>query len=444
MITHRAWKLAVSIILFTLAAHSPAGAQSMPPGYGGYGAPPGAMPYGGMPGSPYGPMGGGVSPAAFDGGGGMGGYADESGMYDDGYAEGGEDCPRRPIRHLLDFILPNDEGGMCAPRFFNLHVDAARLKREKISRRGDFTAPFANPPGGTLLSTDSFNLNDAYGWGATAAFMVGAGSNIEIGYLGGFNFRGHAEVGVTPNPTPFSSGPFYSVFSNYGLSPLGGFAQTDGAYFHNIDYSSAFNSYELLFRRRWQGADCRFQGSWLAGLRYFQMNEEFTHKTRSQRLAGINTVDYFMDYFVGTSNALTGLQVGCDAWVTLIPGLRMGGEFKAGVYGNHVHQDTSITFNQITIAPQTANQSVAERVGHDSVAFIAEADMMATYRINYNWTIRFGYQLLFVDGVALATENFNNAPPAQFANAARVRTPFINDNGNLFLHGATIGAEWIW
>ena len=432
MITHRAWKLAVLITLFTLAVHSPARAQSMAPG-GGYGGPPGAMPSGAGPGSPFGPLGYGAAPAMYDGG---GQYADDGGMYEDEYGEGGGDYRRRPGRDLLDFILPNDEGGLCAPRFFNLHVEGARLKREQISRRGDFTAPFANPAGGTLLSTDSIALNDPYGWAATAAFQVGAGSNIEIGYLGGFNFRGHAEVGVPP--TPF--GPFYSVFSNYGLNPLGGFAQTDAAYFHNIDYSSAFNSYELSFRRRWQGQDCRFQGSWLAGLRYFQLNEEFTHKTRSQRLSGVNTIDYFMDYFVGTSNALTGFQIGGDAWVTLIPGLRMGGEFKAGIYGNHVHQDTAIDFNQITISPQTAAQRVAERVGHDSVAFVGEADLMATYRINYNWTLRLGYRLLFVDGVALATENFNSGPPF----VAGARRPFINDNGNIFMHGVTAGVEWIW
>lgn len=36
---------------------------------------------------------------------------------------------------------------------------------------------------------------------------------------------------------------------------------------------------------------------------------------------------------------------------------------------------------------------------------------MATYRINYHWTFRAGYEFLFVDGVALATENFNATAP---------------------------------
>ena len=53
--------------------------------------------------------------------------------------------------------------------------------------------------------------------------------------------------------------------------------------------------------------------------------------------------------------------------------------------------------------------------------------------------------LIVVDGVALATENFNSGPPfiTDPTLAAR-RTPFFNDNGSAFYHGWTFGTEWLW
>jgi hypothetical protein len=69
--------------------------------------------------------------------------------------------------------------------------------------------------------------------------------------------------------------------------------------------------------------------------------------------------------------------------------------------------------------------------------------LLLTYRLNYNWTVRGGYQFLFVDGVALGPENFNPEAPA-ILDPASTRSPFLNDNGNVFYHGWTIGAEFMW
>jgi hypothetical protein len=71
---------------------------------------------------------------------------------------------------------------------------------------------------------------------------------------------------------------------------------------------------------------------------------------------------------------------------------------------------------------------------------------MMLYRLNYNWTFKLGYQFLFVDGVALASENFNPTPPSVFAGVPGdlIRRPTINDNGNAFYHGLMAGVEFMW
>ena len=70
---------------------------------------------------------------------------------------------------------------------------------------------------------------------------------------------------------------------------------------------------------------------------------------------------------------------------------------------------------------------------------------MATYRLNYQWTAKLGYHFLYVDGVALATENFNPTPPALFFPPPGVnRTVSMNDNGNVFYHGFMAGLEFMW
>jgi hypothetical protein len=120
----------------------------------------------------------------------------------------------------------------------------------------------------------------------------------------------------------------------------------------------------------------------------------------------------------------------------ILPGLRCGGEAKAGVFGNRVAVENTISVNT------GANPTVEDLVTND-VSLIAQADVMFTYRLNYQWTLRGGYQFLFVEGVALAPENFNGDAPAVL-DPTSTRVASINDNGNVFYHGWFVGTEFMW
>lgn len=394
------------------------GMAMMPPGMAPYGVQPAAM----------------QEPIMADGRYPDGGYVQdgmEGGYADDGYYEGDEGYGgrRRGLRrgrNLLDLILPYGEGGLAAPRWFDFYVDGVWLKRDKISRDQSFSSSGINGP--RVLGTTNLDFDQELGFRAGAAIQISPGGSVEFGYLGTHFFSSAASVNDPTNQ-------LYSVLGNFGLNFS--FDDTDRAFLHRIEYTSRFNSYDLNYRRRWTGQDDRLQGSWLAGVRYFQLNEQFKFQTRTN--LGPPFVAGSMDYVAATTNSMIGFQVGGDSWLTLIPGFRIGVEAKAGIYGNDAYQTTTITAHSLA-------QPLNERARRTAPAFLGELNAMAIYRFNDHWTLRGGYQFLFVEHVALATENFNAEPPQVFLPAGFVsnRVVGINDTANVFLHGLTLGAEYMW
>jgi hypothetical protein len=189
--------------------------------------------------------------------------------------------------------------------------------------------------------------------------------------------------------------------------------------------------------------NCRYQGSWTLGVRHFILDEQFLYASASTRTpvptpTGPTAARGFDSTY--TTNNLTGIQLGGDTWVCILPGLRVGGELQAGVYGNHMNINTVIQTNE----PQVAGiNPFRENLQTNDVSFIGQINLLATYRINYQWTARAGYQFLYVDGVALAPENFNPALPLQ-NNPFNPRVAVTNDNGNVFYHGWNLGIEYMW
>jgi hypothetical protein len=71
------------------------------------------------------------------------------------------------------------------------------------------------------------------------------------------------------------------------------------------------------------------------------------------------------------------------------------------------------------------------------VGFVGDLTMSAIYRINRVWGIRAGYSLLWLDGLALAPDQFD------FTTNANSGTQLVNSSG-IFYHGANLGLEARW
>jgi hypothetical protein len=365
---------------------------------------------------------------------GRGGFLDGGGLLGGSGLFGGcRDCGSGG--GLLGYLLPYGDGGCAAPRWLDIHAEVLHLKREDVSRNVDFTSLGADP-NNIVLQSDDLQFDDEFGFRVTGAYMVGPGSNLEVNFVGGFNYADSAQV-------TDGTDALFSVFSEYGTNPVNGFLETDRAQLHRIEYSTSMDSISLDYRRRWSGMNSRIQGSYLCGFRFFQLDEGLRHVTQVNRVDPLDSlgppIEADMNYVVSTRNALSGFQVGGDGWFCMMPGLRIGGEVKVGIYNNRAQQLTSL-------AATTVIPTLIEQDQKDTAAFVGEAGVMVTYRINYQTTFRAGYQFIYADGLALATENFNGVPPNVFTGvpASGIRQPFLNTGGDAFYHGFTAGIEWMW
>jgi hypothetical protein len=323
--------------------------------------------------------------------------------------------------HFLRWLLPYGAGGCCAQRWYDINADAVFLRRDNVADQFFFASDGIDGP--RLLGINELGFDEQAGVRVSAAMQLGAGNLIESTYLGSFNWSDTASVeSATDN--------LFSVFSDFGQDPFGGFDDTDEAAYAAIEYSTGFDSVELNYRQRWVAPNCKLQGSWLAGARYFYLTEEFRYSTVSFARGGA------ADYDIGVSNSLTGGQLGGDLWICIMPGLNIGGEVKAGIYGNRATQRTQIDAVSFGIP-------VFERVTDTAASFLGDAKLTVLWRLSQNWTIRGGYMFLYASEVALAAENFNAAPP--FVNdPLRPRIPSLQNNSDVFYHGAHFGAEYMW
>ncbi len=332
---------------------------------------------------------------------------------------------------LLDRLLPYSEGGQCAPRWYDITLDAMYLKRDDVSRRVDFTADGPGPAPNIIMSTEDLNFDEQPGVRLNAAVQVLATATAEFTYYGLFSWS-------SSDSRSDPLGGLFSPITNYATFPPGGFPQTDNAIFHSIAYSSSMDNFELNFRRRYTAPNCRVQASVLAGVRYFYLLEDFRYFTEGNDTDPITPGNQAgtMDYNIRARNSLTGFQVGADLWSAVVPGIKVGGEIKAGVFGNYGNQTTVI---DVTEPSATFN----ENVDMNDIAAVADANLMVIWRVNPNWTVRAGYFGLYLEGIALAPEQFNSSAPPNLVFSS-LRTSAANDNGTAFYHGGFAGIEWMW
>ncbi len=307
-------------------------------------------------------------------------------------------------------------GGMAqTPRWFDIAVDAVFLTRDGGDGAGVLsTEGIAGQP---VLSTADGAFSTEAGMRFVASIPLNSGKVLEFGYMGLFDH--------SASETVTSNGNLFSVLSDFGTAPFGGYGETGQANEHSLSYRTGMDTVELGFRRRWIDPNDRWQGSWLAGVRHFYLTEEF----------GFNSVSNngFLDYDSSTVNALTGFQMGADLWLAASNGLDIGFFGKVGVYGNRIKQSSRYLASSI-------NPAIETTMDDERASFVLEAGVMANWRVNQNLTVRAGYQVLLLDGVALASDQFSENPPFLQPSSTVV---FVDD-GELIYTGFNVGVEWMW
>ncbi|MHB1037747.1 MAG: BBP7 family outer membrane beta-barrel protein [Pirellulales bacterium] len=294
----------------------------------------------------------------------------------------------------------------------------------------------------TFLSTSDLDFNFDPGLRATVGKRLCEGRALEFSYFGLFPGNASADA-VKPDLNAFLAFPD-NLFGNV-------FVDIDRA---QVNYSSWMHSFEVNLPRCCGccdecrdecgdecggecGAECGGECGggemrcrsveWLAGFRYLHLGEELD-------ISAQRTVDGLVEdgaYNIRTANNLFGAQLGARlrrSWG------RFGWEAagKAGIFGNDAHQRQSVVdFPSFPLRPTVSSSG-------GTVAFVGEINLSALYRLTDVWNLRAGYNVLWIEGLALAPDQLD------FNFAASPSGNQLADGGGMFLHGVNVGLEARW
>ena len=297
----------------------------------------------------------------------------------------------------------------------------------------------------TLLSTSDLDMNFDPGLQATVGMRLCGCWALEFEYFG--LFGGNASAG-TVRPVggfiTFPTGAFGNVFAN--MSAV------------QVNYSSSVQSFAVNLPCccgccdeccdecgcGQVGDECSCGkvgnrcGCGQVGYRSFEWFAGFRYLNISQRLGILAQAVAFPSasleegtYDISTTNNLFGAQLGARL-------RRLWGRFgweatgMAGVFGNAEQETQSVTdFPNFPLRP-TVSTSGGE------VAFVGEINLSALYRLTDVWILKAGYNLMWIDGLALAPDqldfNFATSPSGNQ----------LQNGGAMFLQGVNVGLEARW
>jgi hypothetical protein len=276
----------------------------------------------------------------------------------------------------------------------------------------------------------------------------------------------------------FRVGATYHADSNYGLelsffrvsgwdstrsigpdeSPSWLVMRAPGAFFQTQDFS--YQSMTWKYSSDLENGEFNLQYKLssriilLAGFRWLQLNEDlqgtipppdrtlptWKYNPRNTLLdvaqienqpGGIpSTTAYPPFWDSSTLNNLYGLQIGASGRLFELGRFSIDGLIKVGGYLNHASQSTGVSLEKVVYQADAST---------DRAAFVGEAALQCRYQVSRDLALKVGYQVLWLDGVALAPgqiqETYTIAP-------ATVYSLGVNSGFSVLFHGATTGLEF--
>jgi putative beta barrel porin BBP7 len=294
----------------------------------------------------------------------------------------------------------------CCPRW-TIRAGALWLTRSTPDPAVLVTNSFF-PGGATLLNANQFHFNFAPGFEVDAIRhnVRDSGWDVQARFFDVWNMN-------ASTPSVFS--PAGAVVQ-YGI-PLGNtsFPATISA-----SYNSQLLSTELNLRRQ----TSRDWLTVLTGFRYVELDEQGL--SILQNIGGLNLARNQ----INALNHLFGGQVGAEVNLLNRRRLSLTTFGKAGLYG--VSNSNSVRITQ-SATPVTFTSAATD----GNVAFVGEMGVAGMYTINNRWALRTAYQLLWVDGVALASDQVRSSSP--FFGSLGTATV---STGNVFYQGLFVGFQY--
>ena len=279
----------------------------------------------------------------------------------------------------------------CGPKWY-ASVGAVFLKRDRPDAG---TVVAANPAGTPFSSASDFSFNYEAGVDVGLARRFAGGTILEARYFG---------IDSTDTNQFVTPGNFIGA----------GFTGPGGTNFSGR-YLTMLDSTEINLRR-----SVNDRLSILGGFRWVELKDEMFYKLNGNVATG--DYEYNNRLYGGQLGASLNLAQPSRRWLANV-------ETKAGVYGNVA--DGGILEYQ-------GNNFIGSFTGNDTkTAFVGEIDFTLGYRLTQHIIVRGGYQLLWIDNVALA----GDAASRSLYNPSLLRQVEFN---SLFYQGATTGIDFVW
>lgn len=307
------------------------------------------------------------------------------------------------------------------------------LFRDQLDGR-DFQ--FDGTTGDSVLRESQFRSEFAAGARVMLGRSIGDWYRLETSYFGSHHWNDElAIIDAGEN--------LLSPFTDFGDPAVPGL---DSNNFASVSFSSELDNVELNLRRRLRlpangqylrespyhrpGSSMflnkRAESSFLLGIRYLRVEEDFAYRTESNLPAAgtVNLVD------TETNNDMIGAQIG---WLSQFLYRERGWfdvELKGGIFQNRVSLDISSTGNG-------ALPAFADSDERDRTAWVGELSLVYNHQFARSFSCRVGYNALWIGGLALASENFSDN-----ADLLTVGQALVRHNGDIVYHGPSLGLVW--
>ena len=330
-------------------------------------------------------------------------------------------CKSISLKHLgSNLAMLRPYGEICGLRWYDLSAEFVFLGHTQGAGNTVVTSLGSVDPPNIALRTGDANGGGelAAGIRLSGALICGVGGNVEATYMGGNKW---SALAVATSPP----GDLFSFVSDFGTDPSGPLDDLDNAFSQEVGIESELESVELNYRRRTMGPYCRFQGSWLVGLRYMQFDNRLHYG--SEGLTG------FFDSYDRLKNKMFGAQVGGDGWWNIHSGVRLGMGLKAAWVQNEINRSMTVDSNSIAAVTFTESRRDSSLLGEFELKFV--------WQINHSWKFKTAYYAIAAEDIGFGSVDKDTY--LSFSRGQPVPDPawVLND---LVIQGISFGTEYNW
>jgi hypothetical protein len=285
----------------------------------------------------------------------------------------------------------------CPPRWY-ARADVMPLFRNP---KQGYSFATLGADGPVALSTSDFRSEFDAGLRVTIGKPLGDWYRLEFTYAGAQEWNDQVGIRNTDPNDQGGIGNLFSPFSNFGdpdATPQG-IPELDYNEFVGLSFSSRLNSGELNLRRRILMRPGKYEASFLVGGRYMEISEQFGYFSDSGTPVGLSN-----DVSIRTNNEMIGFQIGLLSQFLVQPKYWVDFEMKGGIFQNRVSLDRLYT--AVDAGGLPTDYAGTDEL--DRTSFVGELSLQWNYQFAPSWTLYLGYNAMWVTGLALGADNFEN------------------------------------